>query len=278
VPGSYLPPTGSTTRVALRFSQADFDQFARLSGDDNPIHVDPVYAAGTRFGRPVAHGMLLFAAAQAALHRWVDGPLTLHEQELLFPGPTYAGDNLTLELTVGDAEAPDRRRIALTLHGPAGDTCRGTAICGFDPLDAGRPITPNVDRAAERLGELRLGQRAERVRTLGPADVADLIELVDDPHPHYRDDHPLAPPALLGGMISDLLGVTLPGPGTNWLKQHYRFHRPVPAGTKVRASVEIIRLRPEKHLVDLSTVCETEQGVALTGRALVLVGGASASL
>ena len=41
------------------FTQADFDAFATLSGDDNPIHVDPEFSAGTRFGKTVAHGALL---------------------------------------------------------------------------------------------------------------------------------------------------------------------------------------------------------------------------
>jgi acyl dehydratase len=255
----------------LRFTQEDFERFARLSGDDNPIHVDPIYAAGTRFGRPVAHGMLLFAAAQAAINRWIDGPVTLHGQELMFPAPTYAGDDLTLELTVDTSEAADRRRIAVSMDGPAGETCRGTAVVGVDPPDRNRPITPNVDRAADRMGNLQLGQRAERVRTLGAADVAGLVDLVDDPHPRYRGDNGLVPPALLGGMISDLLGVSLPGPGTNWLKQRYRFHRPVPAGTEVRASVEVARLRPEKRLANLSTVCRTDDGIAVTGEALVLI-------
>ena len=48
----------------LSFSQADFHRFARLSGDHNPIHVDPDYAAGTRFGATVSHGMLLFSAVR----------------------------------------------------------------------------------------------------------------------------------------------------------------------------------------------------------------------
>ena len=44
------------------FSQSDFDRFAALSGDDNPIHVNPEFAARSRFGRPVCHGMLLYTA------------------------------------------------------------------------------------------------------------------------------------------------------------------------------------------------------------------------
>jgi acyl-CoA synthetase (AMP-forming)/AMP-acid ligase II len=43
------------------FTQEDFDRFADLSGDNNPIHVDPEFSAHTHFGRTVAHGMLLYS-------------------------------------------------------------------------------------------------------------------------------------------------------------------------------------------------------------------------
>ena len=49
------------------FTQEDFDRFARLSGDDNPIHVDSEFSARHKFGRTVAHGMLLLAIYSAGL-------------------------------------------------------------------------------------------------------------------------------------------------------------------------------------------------------------------
>ena len=41
------------------FAQDDFVRFADLSSDNNPVHIDPKFSARTRFGRTVAHGMLL---------------------------------------------------------------------------------------------------------------------------------------------------------------------------------------------------------------------------
>ena len=42
----------------FRFTQADVIAFARVSGDDNPLHLDADFAASTPFKRPIIHGML----------------------------------------------------------------------------------------------------------------------------------------------------------------------------------------------------------------------------
>ncbi|RMF35745.1 MAG: hydratase [Alphaproteobacteria bacterium] len=76
-------------------SQAEFDAFARLSGDDNPIHVDPDFAARTRFGRTVAHGMLIYARLWALMQRAAPGA-RLNRQSLMFPAPCFAGDHVEL--------------------------------------------------------------------------------------------------------------------------------------------------------------------------------------
>lgn len=85
-------------------SQADFDRFAELSGDDNPIHVDPEFSSRTRFGRTVSHGMLLYSRVFALLHRhW---PGRRHDlQTMMFPNPSYAGEALAFRLTETTAEA-----------------------------------------------------------------------------------------------------------------------------------------------------------------------------
>ena len=54
--------TANNSMVLERtLTQQDFDLFAKLSGDSNPIHVDPEFSARTRFGKTVSHGMLLFS-------------------------------------------------------------------------------------------------------------------------------------------------------------------------------------------------------------------------
>ena len=85
--------TGRTDTIVLEkvLTQADFDAFAELSGDDNPIHVDEAFSAKTRFGRTVSHGMLLATILRGMLDQLVPGGRQV-EQKLMFPSPTFAGD------------------------------------------------------------------------------------------------------------------------------------------------------------------------------------------
>jgi 3-hydroxybutyryl-CoA dehydratase len=87
-------------RWRRRVTQADFDRFARISGDDNPIHVDAAFAARTRFGRTLAHGMMLYSLVVHLIRsELLPGSVEL-EQDLVFPGPIFAGDELVIDAEV----------------------------------------------------------------------------------------------------------------------------------------------------------------------------------
>lgn len=91
-----------------RLTQADFDDFAHLSGDHNPIHIDPAFAAHTAFGATVAHGMLLFTVLRGLVQRHY--PHTrLQAQELMFPTPAHADDELHIII---QAEKPHNDGLA----------------------------------------------------------------------------------------------------------------------------------------------------------------------
>ncbi|MFV3126279.1 MaoC/PaaZ C-terminal domain-containing protein [Niveispirillum sp. KHB5.9] len=72
-------------------TQAEFDLFARLSGDDNPIHVDPAFSARTRFGRTVAHGLYLCSILRGLAGQVRPGVPQL-AQDVRFPAPTYTNE------------------------------------------------------------------------------------------------------------------------------------------------------------------------------------------
>jgi acyl dehydratase len=72
-------------------SQDEFNRFAAVSGDNNPIHVDPAFSARTRFGRTVSHGMLLYTVLWGLIQKRYPGARQI-SQSLMFPNPAYAGE------------------------------------------------------------------------------------------------------------------------------------------------------------------------------------------
>ena len=115
---------------------------------------------------------------------------------------------------------------------------------------------------------MKLGDTASVTRRFEAADVAALLGLAGAPAAALDR----VPEPLIGGLFSYLLGVELPGFGTNYLKQSIDFAAPAPLGRDLTATVEITRLRPDKHLCDLATRLTGPDGaVFATGRALVYV-------
>ena len=75
--------------------------FADITGDANPVHLDDDYAAGTRFGRRIAHGMIAAGLISAALANDLPGPGTVYlSQTLQFRAPVYPGDSITTTIEV----------------------------------------------------------------------------------------------------------------------------------------------------------------------------------
>ena len=115
--------------------------------------------------------------------------------------------------------------------------------------------------------EFAIGQRAELARTFAADDVADFAQLMGG----SLDGAEHVPSGLVGGLFSTLLGTTLPGRGTNWMKQTLRFRSRARVGERLTASVVIVRVRPDKRLVNLRVECVTDAGATVCeGEALVL--------
>jgi 3-hydroxybutyryl-CoA dehydratase len=75
--------------------------FATLTGDTNPVHLDDAYAATTRFGRRIAHGMIAAGLISAALANDLPGPGTVYLSQMLnFKAPVYPGDTITATIEV----------------------------------------------------------------------------------------------------------------------------------------------------------------------------------
>ena len=75
--------------------------FAELSGDHNPIHLDDEFAAGTRFGRRIAHGMLSGALISSVLgNEFATEKIIYLSQTMRFVAPVFVGDTITVTATV----------------------------------------------------------------------------------------------------------------------------------------------------------------------------------
>jgi phosphate acetyltransferase len=95
----------------------DIDLFATVSGDLNPVHLDPVFASTDFFGHVVAHGMWTGALVSAVLGTKLPGPGTIYlEQDLHFRKPVSPGDTITITVTVRE-KRPEKRIVVLDTRG-----------------------------------------------------------------------------------------------------------------------------------------------------------------
>src|SRR5205809_2882940 len=89
---------------AKTLTDAHFVCFAGLTGDQHPIHYDDEYAKTTRFGKRVAHGLLLTAltaVGASTLSSMLEGSMVAFvEQSARFLKPVFIGDTIMPALEV----------------------------------------------------------------------------------------------------------------------------------------------------------------------------------
>lgn len=90
---------------AFRFSQADVDAFARVTGDNNPLHLDAEFAAQTPFKRPIIHGMLGASIFTKVLGTEFPGYGSVYlSQTLEFLRPMFVETDYVATFTVQDVD------------------------------------------------------------------------------------------------------------------------------------------------------------------------------
>ncbi len=93
--------TGDSASLSHTVTQRDIDLFATVTGDVNPAHVDPAYAATDMFHHVIIQGMWGAGLISAVLGTRLPGPGTIYlGQDLRFTAPVSIGDTITATVTV----------------------------------------------------------------------------------------------------------------------------------------------------------------------------------
>jgi acyl dehydratase len=100
------PPVGARATWTRTIESQDVEAFAQFSGDRNPLHFDPEFAARTRVERLIVQGGLTTALFNALVAMELPGPGSVFlRQEWDYPAPVYVGDTVTAEAEVIEARA-----------------------------------------------------------------------------------------------------------------------------------------------------------------------------
>ena len=104
---------GMTRYIRKVITDRDIEQFAEISTDHNPVHLDDEYARDTIFEGRIAHGMLTAGLVSAVIGEQLHGHGTIYmSQNLKFLAPVRPGDLVHAEVKVVDMVI-DKRRVKL---------------------------------------------------------------------------------------------------------------------------------------------------------------------
>jgi 3-hydroxybutyryl-CoA dehydratase len=104
---------GDTAEFAKTVSESDIYQYAGVTGDFNPAHINEAYAANTFFKTRIAHGMLSAGFISNVLGNQLPGPGAVYiRQNLNFLAPVRIGDTIKAVVEVVDLDK-DKNRVTL---------------------------------------------------------------------------------------------------------------------------------------------------------------------
>lgn len=125
---------GQHVTFTKRFTEDDLQRFIEITGDVNPLHVDDDFAASTRFGRRVLHGMLTASIFSTMVGMLLPGTGAIYRsQTLRFLQPAYVGDSVTAHFVVRRVDrARHRLEIDSWIENEAGEyVIEGTCEAGL---------------------------------------------------------------------------------------------------------------------------------------------------
>jgi phosphate acetyltransferase len=142
-------------------------------------------------------------------------------------------------------------------------------------LQSKNGVLPMMTLASETIenhpfDEIQIGQTAQLTRTLRPQDIPLFAAISGDVNPTHLDPefakqgptHEVVGHSMWGGaLFSAILGNQLPGPGTVYVRQDLRFHRPIAVGDTLTASVTVKEKNPQNHHVVFECLAVNQDGL-----------------
>lgn len=102
---------GDSAEISKTITETDINDFARVTGDFNPVHLDQAYAEKTIFKGRIAHGLLSVGLLSNVLGNILPGHGTLYlSQEVRFLAPVRIGDTITAKVEVMEL-IPEKNRV-----------------------------------------------------------------------------------------------------------------------------------------------------------------------
>ena len=102
---------GDSAQISKTITETDIADFARVTGDFNPVHLDQAYAEKTFFKGRIAHGLLSLGFISAILGNILPGHGAIYlSQEVKFLAPVRIGDTITAKVEVMEL-IPEKNRV-----------------------------------------------------------------------------------------------------------------------------------------------------------------------
>ena len=133
---------------------------------------------------------------------------------------------------------------------------------------------------------LKVGDRAVRRHIVGPDAMRLFSALVGDNNPIHHDREaaqnagfrsPIAYGMVVGSLFSEILGNQLPGAGSVYAEQSFKFLAPIHVGEEVVLSVEVISVEKDGRVVTVRTLClDSNEQICVDGEAVLIrrsIGG-----
>lgn len=97
---------GDSFEIVKTFSKDEVEKFAELSQDNNPVHLDEIYAKSTIFKRCVIHGAFISSYFSTILGTKLPGPGTIYlSQTTRFLKPVFINDQIKIRVEVTEIRA-----------------------------------------------------------------------------------------------------------------------------------------------------------------------------